>query len=154
MAARLPSQGCSVRVQSLQIRDECRALAQGAAANGMDLQTFAEGGGINRETPFGAERLRGGCPAFLYFDVNFQFVRENYEDAFGGRHDGAKRLSRQVMAVGPVADHEFLGVDLRLKGDVAAVASSNDLHCLVFFMGKCRYSRLRAAPPWCGISAG
>ena len=112
----------------LHFRYKMVALTSGAHTNGMDLWSFTNSGRIDRRPTFRAERLGPLIPTLAPLDVNLKLAREQLEGIFARQCDCTKRGARQDLTVCAIADHDLLGIYLRLIGNVPAMTSSIDPH--------------------------
>src|SRR5690348_16734874 len=75
-----------------------------------------------------AEGVKALVAAFGRLDIGLGCAAQQHEMLGRCRNIDAKRGSGERLAIGAVADVERIGIDLRLEGDLAAMAVSVDLH--------------------------
>ena len=84
--------------------------------------------GIDRCAAIAAEGVKAFVAAFGRFNIRLGCAAQQHEMLGRCRDVDAKRRSGKRLAISAVADVERIGIDLRLKGDLAAMAVSVDLH--------------------------
>ena len=84
--------------------------------------------GIDRRAAIAAEGVEAFIAAFGRLNMGLGCAAQQHEMLGRCRNVDAKRRSGERLAIGAVADVERIGIDLRLEGDLAAMAVSVDLN--------------------------
>ena len=84
--------------------------------------------GIDRRAAIAAEGVKALVAAFGRLEIDLGCAAQQHEMLGRCRDVDAKRRSGKRLAISAVADVERIGIDLRLEGDLAAMAVSIDFH--------------------------
>src|SRR5580704_17386238 len=84
--------------------------------------------GIDRCAATAAEGVKAFIAAFGRLNIRLGCAAQQHEMLGRCRNVDAKRRSGKRLAISAVADVERIGIDLRLEGDLAAMAVSVDFH--------------------------
>ncbi len=113
-------------------RRERAALVDRAVAETIDRRLLLlRRGGVEMRAAVRAEHLRPPGAVLRRLDVGLGLAREQLEILRRRGHADAEGRAGKGLAIGAMTDVDLLRIDLRLEGDLAALAAAVDLHRLL-----------------------